>query len=87
MFPLTPDQHHWLEVATEDEGCLMYDELSCDSCTIFVPYKLSSYKELWTTLQPVNHALTSVVRSSHLSVWSDVTSVRINIRIKQQKHH
>ena len=20
MFPLTPDQHHWLEVATEDEG-------------------------------------------------------------------
>jgi len=21
MFPLTPDQHHWLEVATEDEGC------------------------------------------------------------------
>ena len=19
MFPLTPDQHHWLEVATEDE--------------------------------------------------------------------
>ena len=23
MFPLTPDQHHWLEVATEDEG---YDD-------------------------------------------------------------
>ena len=22
MFPLTPDQHHWLEVATEDEGLL-----------------------------------------------------------------
>ena len=20
MFPLTPDQHHWLDVATEDEG-------------------------------------------------------------------
>ena len=23
MFPLTPDQHHWLEVATEDEGYYM----------------------------------------------------------------
>jgi len=23
MFPLTPDQHHWLEVATEDEGWVL----------------------------------------------------------------
>ena len=23
MFPLTPDQHHWLEVATEDEGYII----------------------------------------------------------------
>jgi len=24
MFPLTPDQHHWLEVATEDEGMMQF---------------------------------------------------------------
>ena len=36
MFPLTPDQHHWLEVATEDEGWCSFT-----SCTTWsVPSRL-----------------------------------------------
>ena len=32
MFPLTPDQHHWLDVATEDEGWCSFR--SCRSCNM-----------------------------------------------------
>jgi len=41
MFPLTPDQHHWLEVATEDEGCLYIEKFVQKYKVIFVKLQLS----------------------------------------------
>ena len=34
MFPLTPDQHHWLEVATEDEGWCSFTSCTPSPCNM-----------------------------------------------------
>ena len=41
MFPLTPDQHHWLEVATEDEGwCSFTSRARTLTHTYKLPHKI-----------------------------------------------
>ena len=61
MFPLTPDQHHWLEVATEDEGWNKWKY-----------WDLSELKELFLWLNAVLRRVLqcSVVIMSHTgSEW------------------
>ena len=49
MFPLTPDQHHWLEVATEDEGWCSFT-----SCTPSRSRARTTVETGRNTLQNVN---------------------------------
>ena len=89
MFPLTPDQHHWLEVATEDEGWLMTDY----PCGKFGDCSFSSFGSVVRT---DTHRQTSYVLLPRLtSAWlmvvtelsvlsSDVKTVSSPVSIQTQ---
>jgi len=56
MFPLTPDQHHWLEVATEDEG-FEYSLSNISDATMMINGSLhvSIVKRFFGTAYGLNH--------------------------------
>jgi len=49
VFPLTPDQHHWLEVATEDEGWCSFTSCSRSRARTYLPKAvlLTLYRHHW----------------------------------------
>ena len=68
MFPLTPDQHHWLEVATEDEGWCSFTSCTCVNnlpivvtCCTKVKWsgveRVTSQSQVWSsTITPLCHS-------------------------------
>ena len=47
MFPLTPDQHHWLEVATEDEGWCSFTSCTPSRSRARTPQPTNDLVNIW----------------------------------------